>query len=273
MAPDPAAGAPLRTPRRAATFALAAVWIAAAVPVAAWFAARLDPEAAVRAAQVAERWMHRLGVGALGCGVLALVIWPPFPAWVRLSFHRVRVALTSNRDPLHRAIGELRHFESAARHLEVGRLALQLGDLQLAAPHLQRAAELDPGLAATHHQIGLLLFRIGALGSALDAFTRAESIDPGHAFGDALLFGGRCYHLLGDERNAVAVLREHQRRHGGGRRAGYWLGEALLGAGDGAAAAVAFADVAAPPLQKLTPEENWFRARARVRTWRHRRSS
>lgn len=273
MAPDPAVRAPLRTSRRAATFALAAVWIAATVPIAAWFAAQHDPEAAVRATLVAGRWLHRLGVGALGCGVLALVIWPPFPAWVRLQFHRARIALTSNRDPLLRAIGELRHFESAARHLEVGRLALQLGDLRLAAPHLQRAVELDPGLAAAHHQIGLLLFRVDLPGEALEAFTRAESIDPGHAFGDALLYGGRCYHLMGDERNAVAVLREHQRRHGGGRRAGYWLGESLLGAGDDAAAAEAFAAVAAAPTQKLTAEENWFRARARVRTWRHRRRS
>lgn len=250
--------------------ALALVWLAAAAPPVLWFAHAQDPEAAVRAAQIADLWLTRT---ALGIGVVIavlLLLFPPFPAWVRLGLHRSRLAFATDRGPLLRALGELRHFETAQRHLEVGRLALQLGDLDTATPHLLRARELEPGLAATHHQIALLAFRVGDLKTALDGFTRAESFDPGHAFGDALLFGGRCLYLLGDAKNAAAVLREHDRRHGGSARSQFWLGEALVAADDRAGAAAAFATAAAPPKQRLTPEENWFRARARVRTWRRR---
>ncbi len=250
--------------------ALTLVWLIAAAPPALWLVHAEDPEAAVRVTQIADLWLTR---GALGVGVVAailLLLFPPFPAWVRLLLHRSRLAFASDRGPLLRALGELQHFETAQRHLEAGRLALQLGDLDTAAPHLVRARELEPGLAAAHHQIGLLAFRLGDLKTALDGFTRAESFDPGHAFGDALLFGGRCLYLLGDAKNAAAVLREHDRRHGGGAKSQFWLGEALVAADDRAGAAAAFASAAAPPKQKLTPEENWFRARARVRTWRRR---
>ncbi|MBL8748561.1 MAG: hypothetical protein JNK78_05330 [Planctomycetes bacterium] len=250
--------------------ALALVWLIAAAPPALWLAHSKDPEAAVRAVQVANLWLTR---GAFGAGIVTailLLLFPPFPAWVRLVLHRSRLAFATDRGPLLRALGELQHFETAQRHLEAGRLALQLGDLDTAAPHLVRARELEPGLAAVHQQIGLLAFRVGDLPTALDGFTRAESFDPGHAFGDALLFGGRCLYLLGDAKNAAAVLREHDRRHGGSARSQFWLAEALVAADDPVGAAAAFASAAAPPKQKLTPEDNWFRARARVRAWRRR---
>lgn len=267
MADKPAP--PIAGPRlRAGHLALAAVWAAALLPPMLWLAHASDPALAVRVLQGVRGAATTAAVVLGVLGAILLALYPPFPAWLRLLLHRVRLSLASDRGPLLRAIGELKNFESAHRHLEVGRLALQLGDLDTAEPHLLRARELEPTLAAAHHQIGLLALRIGDLPVAFDAFTRAESFDPGHAFGDAMLLGGRCLHLMGDHRNAASVLREHTRRHGGSRRSSYWLGEALLGIGDRAGAADAFATAAAPPTQKLTAEENWFRARARMRRWR-----
>ena len=258
----------LRATSRGNTAAIAFVWLLATLPVAAWLVHLRDPELAVHHAIVATRWCGNFALAAAVIAVVLLAMYPPFPAWLRLCWHRGRLALTSDRGPLLRAQSELKHFESAQRHLEVGRLAFQYGDLQTAAPHLQRAVELEPSLAAAQYHLGRLLFRLGALPPALQAFTRAESLDPGHAFGEALLLAGRCLHMLHDDGNAVGVLRAHAQRHGGSRRSSYWLGEALLGAGDREGAAAAFAAAAAPPAQKLTAEENWFRARARVRLWR-----
>jgi tetratricopeptide (TPR) repeat protein len=227
-----------------------------------------DPELAVWIANGVRRWCGHVLLGAGVVAAVLLAMYPPFPAWLRLCWHRGRLALSTDRGPLLRAQSNLKHFESAQRHLEVGRLALQIGDLSTAVPHLQRAVEMEPSLAAARYQLGRLLFRVGALPQALDAFTRAESADPGHAFGDALLHAGRCLHLMGDDKNSIGVLRAHAQRHGGSRRSSYWLGEALRGAGDREGAAAAFAAAAAPPTQKLTAEENWFRALARVQRWR-----
>ena len=253
---------------RAAHFGLALVWSLAAIPLVAWLLHVRDPESAVRTALIAAKWLRRGTVAVGVIAAVALLAYPPFPAWLRLMWHRTKIAFTTDRGPLMRALGELRHFESAARQLEVGRQALQLGDAATAGQHLSRAVELDPSLAAAWYQWGRFLFGQHALAEALDAFTRAESAESGHAFGDALLHAGRCLHLLGKDQQAVGVLREHARRHGGGRRSSYWLAEALLAAGDRDAARAAFAAAAAPAKERLVPEENWFRALARVRLWR-----
>ncbi|MCA8952648.1 MAG: hypothetical protein KDE27_24260, partial [Planctomycetes bacterium] len=196
-------------------------------------------------------------------------LFPPFPAWIRLMLERLRLNFASDRGPLLKALAELQHFESAARHLEIGRLALLRSELQLAAQHLARAVELDGSIAGSHHQLGLLLLRIGQVPRAAAEFQRAEQLDPGHAFGDALLNLGKCALLLGDNAGAARVLEEHERRHGGSRKSHYWLGKAKHATGDlpGASAAMSYA--AAPPdKQRLTAEENWFRALARVWLWR-----
>jgi hypothetical protein len=110
------------------------------------------------------------------------------------------------------------------------------------------------------------LFSQHAWQAAANAFLRAETLDPGHAFGDALLHHGRALHELGDAR-ALEVLRAHQQRHGGGPRSHLWLADALLRAGERDAGLAALREAAAPPRTRLTAEENWFRALARVRLW------
>jgi len=258
--------------RLAARLPLLAVWIVAAVPFVQWLVFSADPETTVAASLVAEDWLSLLLTGTGLAVALALLFYPPFPAWCRLVLHRMRLSFSTDRGPLLRALGELQHFETAQRHLEVGRLALQIGQLETAAPHLARAVELDPLLASAQYHWGRFLLGQGALQQALDAFTRAESAESGHAFGDALLLAGRCLHLLGRDRDAAGVLREHARRHGGNRRSQYWLGEALLELDDPDGARAAFVLAAAPAKTRLDAEENWFRALARVRLWRLRSS-
>lgn len=248
--------------------ALLLVWLAAAVPVLLWLTQRGDPELAVALVAGGTRWFMRLALGAGGLLLVAALLFPPVPAWLRLRWHELRLSLTSDRGPLLRALGELQHFASAQRHYEVGRLALLRREFAVAMPHLQAALQLEPQMAAAHHQFGLLLFRHGQLGAAAAAFARAEELDPGHAFGDALLYLGRCLDLAEHHQRAVDVLRRHAQRHGGNRRSHYWLALALQATGDRAGAAAALAVAAAPPTQALTAEENWFRALARVRLWR-----
>jgi len=244
------------------------VWLLAVWPVLLWGLHRHDPELAVRTAQVAAQILWQGGIGALVLLLAVCLVYPPAPAWLRLAGSRTLRTLTSDRAPMRRALAELRHFESASRHLEVGRLAAQRGEENLAAQHLARSIELDPTIPGARHQQGLLHFQAGAWQDAAAEFRAARELDPGHAFGDTLLYEGRCAFRLGDLGNAVLLLRTHERQHGGSRRSHVWLAEALQASGDRAAATAALRYAAsAPGKQRLTAEENWFRARARTALW------
>jgi tetratricopeptide (TPR) repeat protein len=244
------------------------VWGAAAAPFVLFVVHRSDPEAAVRIAVAAKFWGQRALLVLAVLGAVAALLFPPLPAWLRLMFARTKVAWSIDRAPLLNAMAELRHLETAQRHYEVGRLAWLRRDLGIAGPHLQRALELDASLAPAQHLFGLYLLRVGALPPAHAAFTAAETLDPGHAFGDALLYRGRCEDLLGAHERAVATFAAHQQQHGGGRKSRYWYGDALWHHGERDAAGTAFREAAAPAAGRLTAEENWFRALARVRCWR-----
>jgi tetratricopeptide (TPR) repeat protein len=267
MADTPEIAAVRRT-RWAAVVPLVLVWTVAAVPVVLWLVHERDPELAVRVGQVGTAWLLRLLLVTTGLVLLTLLVWPPAAAGVRLAFARMRRLLTSDRAPLMRALAELQHFESAARHLEVGRLALQLDETERAATHLHRSLELDGEVAGAHHQFGLVLLRAGHTETAQQHFLAAERLDPGHAFGDALLHAGRTAFRRGQHEQAAQLLRDHQARHGGGRRSHLWLGDALAAVGDDAGARAAWQVAAAPVTSALTAEENWCRALARVRLWR-----
>ncbi len=247
---------------------LALVWGAALAPVVLWLVHCVDPELAVRASLQATKWLLHLLLATSALLLLALALFPPAAAGVRLAFARMRRLLTSDRAPLARALTELQHFESAARHLEVGRLALQLDETERAAAHLQRSLELDGDVAGAHHQFALVLLRAGHLETAERHFLAAERLDPGHAFGDALLHAGRAAFCRGQHDAAARLLRDHQARHGGGRRSHLWLGDALAAIGAHDAARAAWQAAAAPVTTALTAEENWCRALARVRLWR-----
>ncbi|MBL9079334.1 MAG: tetratricopeptide repeat protein [Planctomycetes bacterium] len=244
---------------------LATVWVIALVPPALWLVHRGDPELAVRLALAGSTWTTRTLLALALLAAAALLLFPPAAAGVRLAAARTRRLLASDRGPLQRALADLQHFESAARHLDAGRAAWLLDDGARALVHLRRAIELDPALPAAHHQLGLVLLRTGHAAPARQAFAAAERLDPGHAFGDALLHQGRAAFRLGQHADAVELLRTHERRHGGGRRSQLWLGDALAAAGDRAAARAAWSAAAAPG--RLTAEENWCRALARVRPW------
>jgi len=169
-----------------------------------------------------------------------------------------------------RALGELRHVETAARHGEVGRLALQRRELPLAIAHLSRALELEPENPGLRYQLGMALLAAGRMREAAGCLQQVVAADPGHAFGEALLQLGRVHLLLGDDQGALALLRRHALEHGGSRRSHFWLASACRAAADPDGARAALQYAASPPAknQRLTPEEGLYRARARVALWR-----
>ncbi len=257
---------PLRAQASLRQLPLALVWLAAAFPPALWLVHAADPELAVRIAQGTGRALWTGAWTGLGVLAIAFVLFPPVPAWLRRAGSRTWLALTMDQGPLYKALSELRHFETGARHAEIGRLLRLRRQNEAALQHLRAAVELDPNVASAWHQFGLVAFAQHEWQAAATAFEHAEALDPGHAFGDAALHLGRCLYQLGDAR-ALAVLQAHQQRHGGGPRSHLWLADALERAGDRAGATAALREAAAPPRQRLTAEENWFRALARVRLW------
>ncbi|HEB54291.1 MAG TPA: hypothetical protein ENI87_13645 [bacterium] len=266
---SPPAGARLRPPRRwGAVCALTLLWLLAAIPVLLFALHQRDPELAVRVALGIETWSTRAGLMAAGGALLAALLYPPFPAWLRRFAARTRTSWSVDRAPLLRALRELQHLETAQRHYEVARLAWIRGDLSLVGPHIARAVELDPQMARGQYQLGLYLLRIGALPPAHAAFAAAERLDPGHAFGAALLHAARTADLLGKHDLALELFARHAARHGTSPRSDHWHGEALLAAGQTDAARRAFENAARDPKSRLSAEENWFRALARVRARR-----
>lgn len=245
---------------------LALVWAAALWPVLLWLVHAQDPVAAVRLAQgAAAAWLATWPWG-LGSALALAVVYPPAPAFVRRALHRWRQGLLLDQQALLVKLGDLREFETSARHLEIGRMLRQARKHEQAIPHLGRAVELDESLTGGWHQLGLALFALHQWPAAARCFERAEALEAGHAFGDALLCFGRCLYMVKDGR-ALATLEEHAHRHGGGPRSGLWLAEARARAGDRAGAVAALRQAAQKPAHRLSPEDGWCRALARVRLW------
>lgn len=244
------------------------LWWATGIGIALFVA---NAQAPVDAVRMARAIAAIAPTALLWCGVTTFalaLLWPPFPAAIRLAFARIGETLRADRGPLLRAVADLRNFESAARHLEAGRAANACRDHRTAIPHLIRAIELDRDAIAAHYQIGVAFFELGALQQAAQALTHVVSRDPTHAFGDALLRLARTRQLGGDRTGARDLFVQHQKEHGGNRRSHHWLGLAHLAVGDRDAARAALQVAASTASKPRTAEENWHRAKARVLLWR-----
>lgn len=262
---------PLRT-RLPALLPLGAVWVGALLPVGFYLLHQGDPELCVAIAIGAKRFAWQAMLAAAAAIVVGLLLYPPLPAWLRRFADRTRTRWSSDSAPLKRALSELNHFETAQKHYEVARLAWTRSDYRLVGSHTKRSVELDATMAHAQHLLGQFLLRIKSLPEAHRAFAAAERLDPGHAFGEALLHVAHLQQLTGDVDAALATFEQHEREHGASPRSNFWRGEALLAKGHMESAAAAFVAAAADPKMRLTAEQNWFRALARVRCWRIRGS-
>lgn len=244
------------------------LWWTTGIGIALFVANAKDPVEAVRMARAIA---DIAPTALLWCGVTAFalaLLWPPFPAALRLAVARIGETLRTDRGPLLRAIADLRNFESAARHLEAGRAANACRDYRAAIPHLIRAIQMERDLLAAHYQIGVAFFELGALQQSAQALTHVTAIEPGHAFGDALLRLARVRQLGGDRTGARDLFVQHQKEHGGNRKSHHWLGLAHLDVGDRDAARAALQVAASKANKPRTAEENWHRAKSRVLLWR-----
>lgn len=247
---------------------LAATWIAALLPVALYGIYHSNPEFAVVVALQMKQWSLRILMLAIIATAIGVIFYPPLPAWLRRLVDRTRTKWSADRAPLLRALSELKHFETAQKHFEVAKLAWIRCDYELTGVHIRRSVQLDPSLPAAQYLLGKFALSSDARTEALSAFTAAEHLDTGHAFGSAQLHKAHLQHLTGNLSGSLQTFASYFRKHGGSHRSNYWHAEALLDAGQNQAAAVAFQTAAADPKMRLNSEENWFRARARVRCWR-----
>ena len=229
----------------------------------------LGPMATLQLQIALESWGGQLGLILLVIGGIGLLVYPPFPAGVRLLVSRTLSRMNTDREPLLRAQSDLRNFESAARHLEAGRAAVNTGSPEIAIPHLVRSLELEPNQPAAMHKLGEALLELGQAKAAIGPLSRTVELAPDQGFGSAMLLLGRAYMRADQLQNAAEVLARHAREHGGSRKSLYWRGLCLRRSGDEAGAREVFTEAATPPVEgsKLTAEEGWYRACARVALW------
>ena len=247
---------------------LTAIWVTALLPVIFYGIYQANPEAAVVVALQIKQWSLRILMLAISATAVGILFYPPLPAWLRRLLDRTRTKWSADRAPMLRALSELKHFETAQKHFEVAKLAWIRCDYELAGKHIHRSVQLDPSLPAAQYLLGQFALRSGARTEALSAFTAAEHLEKNHAFGSAQLHKAHLQHLTGDLSESLQTFTSYFREHGSSHRSNYWHAEALLDAGQTQAAAAAYRTAAADPKMRLNSEENWFRARARVRCWR-----
>ncbi|MFK7742708.1 MAG: hypothetical protein AB8H80_20515 [Planctomycetota bacterium] len=247
---------------------LALVGFGAALPVVLYLLHRYDPVLAVQSSLLLRQWTLLLVLAAAALSLLGLLLYPPLAAGLRLWIERTRIAWSSDRVALQRAIDELKHFENAQRHLEVARLAWIRRDFRLLANHAPRAVAFDGQLPSARYLLGQHLLENHSYQAAAEQFAAAERLDQGHAFGSSSLLCARAKFLSGDVDGALAAFESHQREYGSSHRSNFFHGEALQAAGKLEPARRAFAEAAVQPERRLTAEENYYRAQARVRSLR-----
>lgn len=127
----------------------------------------------------------------------------------------------------------------AMAHRELASFLLQRGQLQAGEQQLERAIAADPGDAVAHANLGAVRKDAGRVQEAAQAFERALALMPQlseAAYNLALLrIDGK------DWAGAVTLLRTYLAQQPRDAEAQYWLGNALMGQADAAAAREAYA--------------------------------
>lgn len=225
-----------------------------------------SPHSVYATATLGSLWLARLGWISLGVLGLGLLFYPPLLPFLRIRFSERKRRLGTDRGPMDEGLTRLKHLETHADRLLVGRSARQLGDIPTAVENLSRAFELDPSHIAGRYQLALLLAEIGQREDAVNLFGSVVQEDEKHAFGDALFNLGRNLFRLHRDDDALAVLRQHQSVFPGSRQVHLLLARVLadLGQMDEARKELKLAARPASDQERLSPEENLTRARAKV---------
>lgn len=250
-------------------FALS-LWLAAAGVVGIILIGRSDPVGLVRWWASAHELLRAAGLWLLVGGGIALIAYPPALPWLRLRWIRLRQRLSVDQRTLRELEERLRHFETAADHLQLGRMWLRHGVPARALPHLVRAQQLDPEHLGTLDELGRALLHHGHPRHALPALRHVHAAQPEFAFGATAVALGEALLRNDEPHEAASVLERLTRTYPGNRRALWFLAQAKRRTGDASGARDALQRAAAPAEQgtRLSPEDRYFRARARVALWR-----
>ena len=263
----PVGGAGLGT-RGVAALALSGVSCAALVVA---ILAHTAPAAALAVVDPLGGLLGRLVSVAVPLVAVALIAWPPFLPGIRLWIARMRDRMSVDQGPMLTAQDRLRHLETAPDHVTVGLAQLRLGQAARAIPHFGRALALDPSHVAARFHLGRALLQVGAVDEARLALADVVRMDPAHAFGRARLEFAEACERTGDDVAADQALADHEREYGPQRRSDLARGRIALRRGDRDAARAFLERAIASPqpgTRRLTPDEAFDRARARVLRWR-----
>jgi adenylate cyclase len=173
-----------------------------------------------------ERWLQQaVALDPNLAPAYALLAECQVSAWIEPKDHRYQDPATLDAAWRLAQVAMERDPLLPAAHAAFGRILHWRGETDEAIKAYERALELNPN--SPQHFYGNVLLIAGRPRDGLGAFQRSMRLDP---FFAPMLLGafGHCYILLGDERAALAPLRECAARAPRWRPAFVWLAAACM---------------------------------------------
>jgi tetratricopeptide (TPR) repeat protein len=179
-------------------------------------------------------WIGGLFHGLLGFWLAAIAV-------AALASKLADAAVSRRR--LSNSVRALGAVDRPHNHGKLGSLYSAHRRFARALPHLDLAAEGEPGFAEWHYRRGLALLELGRRNEAIAALEKAEELSPEHAYGAIPLALARARLELGETAAALEALDCFERNHGPSPESAYWRGRVLRRAGRAAEARASFRDV------------------------------
>jgi tetratricopeptide (TPR) repeat protein len=145
--------------------------------------------------------------GVLPLGLLALLLYPPFLPWLRLSWERFRKKGQFDRKLASDLLTRLKNFESVPDLLQLGRIYLNSQQFGMALPLLMRALEKEPNSIRAHFLLAQTFYEAGRPVEALPhamATVHLQEDDFGKAQSRLLL--AKVLESLGKPEEALAQI-------------------------------------------------------------------
>ena len=205
--------------------------------------------------------------GILPLALLALLLYPPFFPWLRLTWERIRKKSQFDRKLAADLLTRLHKFETVPDLLQLGRLYLESGQYGMALPLLAKALEKEPDSPRPHSLIAQALYEMGRPTEALPhAMANLRLLGDGFGKAEARLLLAKILAQKGELQEALAQLENLHRESGENYESLFLEGLIYKHLGEGQESQRAFSKILqlGRNRKRRTPKQDWILAKAKM---------